>query len=99
MLSKIKTSSLFSSSFLKSFPLFYFSKSIIHSQKARELLLEGVNKLADTVQITLGPKGRNVILDNEFHSPKITKDGVTVAKQISFSNKFHNLRANLAKQQ
>ena len=98
MLSKIKTSSLFSSSFLKSFPLFYFSKSIIHSQKARELLLEGVNKLADTVQITLGPKGRNVILDNEFHSPKITKDGVTVAKQISFSNKFHNLGANLVKQ-
>ncbi len=75
------------------------AKEILYGEDARKKLLEGVNKLADTVQKTLGPKGRNVILDNEFHSPKITKDGVTVAKQISFSNKFHNLRANLAKQQ
>ncbi len=76
----------------------FTSKQIIHSHKARELLLEGVNKLTDTVQITLGPKGRNVIIDNEFQGPKITKDGVTVAKQISFSNKYHNLGANLVKQ-
>ena len=95
---KISLSHL-SNTLLSYLPLSFFtSKQIIHSQKARELLLEGVNKLTDTVQITLGPKGRNVILDNEFHGPKITKDGVTVAKQISFSNKYHNLGANLVKQ-
>ena len=50
-------------------------------------MLEGVNRLADAVKVTLGPKGRNVIIDQEYGEPKITKDGVTVAKQIEFSNK------------
>ena len=61
-------------------------------------MLIGVNKLADTVQVTLGPKGRNVILDQAFGDPKITKDGVTVAKHIEFSDKLVNLGASLVKQ-
>ena len=60
-------------------------------------MLEGVNILADAVQITLGPKGRNVVLDKSYGSPKITKDGVTVAKEISFSNKMMNAGASLIK--
>jgi len=58
------------------------AKDIIYDQKAREALLRGVNTLADAVRVTLGPKGRNVILDKSFGSPLVTKDGVTVAKEI-----------------
>lgn len=54
--------------------------------------------LADAVQVTLGPRGRNVVLDRSFGTPKITKDGVTVAKDIEFSNRYHNIGANLVKQ-
>lgn len=54
--------------------------------------------LADAVQVTLGPRGRNVVLDKTFGSPKITKDGVTVAKDIDFENRYHNIGANLVKQ-
>ena len=61
-------------------------------------MLEGVNVLADAVQVTLGPKGRNVIIDQNFGEPKITKDGVTVAKAIEFSDKYMNLGASLIKQ-
>ena len=61
-------------------------------------MLKGVNLLADAVQVTLGPKGRNVILDQNFGDPKITKDGVTVAKHIEFSDKYMNLGASLVKQ-
>jgi chaperonin GroEL len=61
-------------------------------------MLTGVNKLADAVQVTLGPKGRNVILDQTFGDPKITKDGVTVAKNVEFSDRFINLGASLVKQ-
>ena len=61
-------------------------------------MLNGVNKLADAVQVTLGPKGRNVILDQNFGDPKITKDGVTVAKNIEFADRFINLGASLVKQ-
>lgn len=77
---------------------FFSGKDIVHGDRARRYMLIGVNKLADAVQVTLGPKGRNVILDQNFGDPKITKDGVTVAKQIVFSNKLINLGAALVKQ-
>lgn len=77
---------------------FFAGKEIVHGEKARKFMLIGVNKLADTVQVTLGPKGRNVILDQSFGDPKITKDGVTVAKHIEFSDKLVNLGASLVKQ-
>lgn len=76
----------------------FAGKEIVHGEKARKYMLTGVNKLADAVQVTLGPKGRNVILDQNFGDPKITKDGVTVAKHIEFSNKLVNLGASLVKQ-
>lgn len=53
--------------------------------------------LADAVQVTLGPRGRNVVIDKTFGAPKITKDGVTVAKEIEFSNRYHNIGASLIK--
>lgn len=58
-------------------------------------MLEGCEMLADAVQVTLGPKGRNVVIDQTFGSPKITKDGVTVAKNIEFKNRYHNIGARL----
>lgn len=61
-------------------------------------MLEGCEMLADAVQVTLGPRGRNVVLDRSYGSPKITKDGVTVAKDIEFSNRYHNIGASLVKQ-
>ena len=61
-------------------------------------MLEGADMLADAVQVTLGPRGRNVVIDKTFGAPKITKDGVTVAKEIEFSNRFHNIGASLIKQ-
>ncbi len=73
-------------------------KEIVHGSQARRKMLEGVNVLADTVQVTLGPKGRNVIIDQSFGEPKITKDGVTVAKNIEFSDRHMNLGASLIKQ-
>src|SRR6185295_14960939 len=61
-------------------------------------MLAGVNKLADAVQVTLGPKGRNVIIDQTYGAPKITKDGVTVAKAIDLADRYENLGAQLVKQ-
>lgn len=61
-------------------------------------MLEGADMLADAVQVTLGPRGRNVVLDKTFGAPKITKDGVTVAKEIEFSDRYHNIGASLIKQ-
>ncbi len=61
-------------------------------------MLQGCEMLADAVQVTLGPRGRNVVLDRSFGTPKITKDGVTVAKDIEFSNRYHNIGASLVKQ-
>ena len=58
---------------------------------------EGVDLLADAVQVTLGPRGRNVVIDKTFGAPKITKDGVTVARDIEFSNRYHNIGASLIK--
>lgn len=60
-------------------------------------MLEGCEMLADAVAVTLGPKGRNVVIDRTFGAPKITKDGVTVAKEIEFSNKYQNIGAQLVK--
>ena len=73
-------------------------KDIKFATDARTRMLEGVEMLADTVQVTLGPKGRNVVLDKSFGMPKITKDGVTVAKEIEFEDKYHNIGASLIKQ-
>ena len=61
-------------------------------------MLAGCDKLADAVQVTMGPKGRNVVIEQSYGSPKITKDGVTVAKNIEFSDRFMNLGASLVKQ-
>ena len=74
------------------------AKEILYDQKARESLLKGVNALADAVKVTLGPKGRNVILDKSFGSPTITKDGVTVAKEIELEDKFENMGAQMVKE-
>ena len=75
----------------------FSSKSITIGLKARQAMLAGVNKLADAVQVTLGPKGRNVVIDQSFGGPKITKDGVTVAKSIELNDKMENLGAQLVK--
>ena len=66
--------------------------------EGRALMLQGVDMLADAVQVTLGPKGRNAILDQPFGAPKITKDGVTVAKHIEFKDRFQNMGAQLVRQ-
>jgi len=75
-----------------------FAKDIKFGTDARALMLEGVDRLADAVQVTLGPRGRNVVLDRTFGVPKITKDGVTVAKDIEFKDRYHNIGASLVKQ-
>ena len=74
------------------------AKEIIYDQKVRESLLRGINILADAVRVTLGPKGRNVLLDKSFGSPNITKDGVTVAKEIELEDKFENMGAQMVKE-
>jgi chaperonin GroEL len=76
----------------------FAGKDIKFGTDARALMLEGCDMLADAVQVTLGPRGRNVVLDRTFGVPKITKDGVTVAKDIEFSDRYHNIGANLVKQ-
>ena len=73
------------------------AKQIKFGEDARKSLLEGVNKLADTVKVTLGPKGRNVVLDKSFGAPLITNDGVTIAKDIELEDKFENMGARLVK--
>jgi chaperonin GroEL len=74
------------------------AKDIKYSQKARESILKGVDTLADAVKVTLGPKGRNVVLEKTFGSPNITKDGVTVAKEIELEDKFENMGAQMVKE-
>ncbi|MDR1628277.1 MAG: chaperonin GroEL [Oscillospiraceae bacterium] len=74
------------------------AKEIVYGEEARKSLLSGINKLADTVKITLGPKGRNVVLDKKFGSPLITNDGVTIAKEIELDNAFENMGAQLVKE-
>ncbi|AXU48522.1 TPA: chaperonin GroEL [Clostridioides difficile] len=74
------------------------AKEIKFSEETRRALEAGVNKLADTVKVTLGPKGRNVILDKKFGSPLITNDGVTIAKEIELEDRFENMGAQLVKE-
>ena len=74
------------------------AKEIIYGEEARKALLNGINQLADTVKITLGPKGRNVVLDKKFGSPLITNDGVTIAKEVELENAFENMGAQLVKE-
>jgi chaperonin GroEL len=74
------------------------AKEIKYDHKARESMLMGVNTLADAVKVTLGPKGRNVILEKSFGAPAITKDGVTVAKEIELEDKFENMGAQMVKE-
>ena len=74
------------------------AKEIKFSSDARASLVEGVNKLADTVKVTLGPKGRNVVLSRSFGSPIITNDGVTIAKEIELEDPYENMGAQLVKE-
>lgn len=74
------------------------AKQIVYGEDARKALLGGINKLADTVKITLGPKGRNVVLDKKFGSPLITNDGVTIAKEVELEDAFENMGAQLVKE-
>ena len=74
------------------------AKQISYSDEARRKLLAGIDKLADAVKVTLGPKGRNVVLDKKFGSPTITKDGVTVAKEIELEDPYENMGAELVKE-
>ncbi|ONK79578.1 uncharacterized protein A4U43_C01F7800 [Asparagus officinalis] len=76
----------------------YASKDIKFGVEARALMLRGVEELADAVKVTMGPKGRNVVLEQSFGAPKVTKDGVTVAKSIEFKNRVKNMGASLVKQ-
>jgi len=73
-------------------------KDIQYGSKAREKMLSGVRKLADAVAVTLGPRGRNVVIDKSWGSPTVTKDGVTVAKEIEFEDKFENMGAQMVKE-
>ncbi len=74
------------------------AKQLTYDTKARELLLNGVNTLADAVKVTLGPKGRNVVIEKSFGGPTVTKDGVTVAKEIELEDKFENMGAQMVKE-
>ena len=74
------------------------AKDILYGIEARNALVRGVDKLADTVKITLGPKGRNVVLDKKFGSPLITNDGVTIAKEVELEDAFENMGAQLIRE-
>jgi chaperonin GroEL len=74
------------------------AKNIIYGEEARQRVLKGVNKLADAVKVTLGPKGRNVVLEKKFGSPTITKDGVTVAKEIELEDSLENMGAQMVRE-
>src|SRR5499433_425745 len=74
------------------------AKEVKFSGDARQRMLRGVDILADAVKVTLGPKGRNVVLDKSFGAPRITKDGVAVAKEIELSDKFENMGAQMVRE-
>src|SRR3989441_3760571 len=74
------------------------AKEIIYNEAARGMILAGVNALADAVKVTLGPKGRNVIIQKSFGSPTVTKDGVTVAKEIELEDKYENMGARMVRE-
>ena len=74
------------------------AKIVKFNRDARDAILKGVNILADAVTVTLGPKGRNVVLDKSFGAPNVTKDGVTVAKEVELEDKFENMGAQMVKE-
>src|SRR6202045_1655667 len=74
------------------------AKQIIYSDDSRQAILRGVNQLADAVKVTLGPKGRTVVLEKKYGSPTITKDGVTVAKEIELQNSLENMGAQMVRE-
>jgi len=74
------------------------AKQIVHGEESRQAILRGVNILADAVKVTLGPKGRNVVIDKKFGAPTITKDGVTVAKEIELTDPLENMGAQMVKE-
>src|SRR5262244_2545241 len=74
------------------------AKQIVYGEQSRQAVLRGVNQLADAVKVTLGPKGRNVVLDKKFGSPTITKDGVTVAKEVDLKDPMENLGARMVRE-
>src|SRR6478735_316107 len=74
------------------------AKDIVFSQSARQSIAHGLNLLANTVKVTLGPRGRNVIIEKSWGSPTVTKDGVTVAKEVEVENKFQNMGAQMVKE-
>src|SRR5712671_6540782 len=74
------------------------AKNIVHGEDSRQAMLRGVNTLADAVKVTLGPKGRNVVIDKKFGSPLITKDGVTVAKEIELKDPSQNAGALMVRE-
>src|SRR6478752_4768189 len=74
------------------------AKEIVFSQQARQAIAEGLNLLANTVKVTLGPRGRNVVLEKSWGAPTVTKDGVTVAKEIELADKFENMGAQMVKE-
>ena len=71
------------------------AKEIVYTTEARDLLKKGVDQLANAVKVTLGPKGRNVVIEKKFGAPQITKDGVTVAKEVELEDHFENTGAQL----
>ena len=73
-------------------------KDLVYRDEARGAMMRGVNALANTVKITLGPKGRNVVLSRKFGSPLVTKDGVTVAKEIELSDRWENMGAQMVRE-
>ena len=74
------------------------AKEVLFGDDARGRMLEGVNVLSNAVKVTLGPKGRNVVLDKSFGAPTVTKDGVSVAKEIELADKFENMGAQMVKE-
>src|SRR6202051_4004194 len=74
------------------------AKEVKFSHEAREKMIRGIDVLANAVRVTLGPKGRNVVLDKSFGAPRITKDGVTVAKEVELADKFENMGAQMVRE-
>src|SRR3954454_13344353 len=74
------------------------AKQIVHGEESRQAILRGVNLLANAVKVTLGPKGRNVVIEKKFGAPTITKDGVTVAKEIELEDAYENMGAQMVKE-
>src|SRR5216117_3015077 len=74
------------------------AKQVVHGEESRAAILRGINQLAEAVKITLGPKGRNVVIEKKFGSPTITKDGVTVAKEIELKDALENMGAQMVRE-